>query len=81
MKKSRSLFVLLCLCVLAMADAVKGTDKVRLKLRFAVQQIYRRPFSAEKNMKIYLLVTLIAALLTAVHMTAAPEANSTTLPQ
>jgi len=32
-------------------------------------------------MKIYLLVTLIAALLTAVHMTAEPEAKSTTLPQ
>lgn len=32
-------------------------------------------------MKIYLLITLIGALLTAVHMTAAPEANSGSLPQ
>jgi hypothetical protein len=32
-------------------------------------------------MKIYLLVTLIGVLLTAVHMTATPEANSKTMPQ
>jgi hypothetical protein len=46
-----------------------------------MQQIYRQPFSTEKNMKIYLLVTLIGALLTAVHLTATPEANSKTMPQ
>jgi hypothetical protein len=47
-------------------------------MRFAAQQIYRRRFSKEKDMKIYLLVTLIAALLTAVHFTA-PDTSSKTM--
>jgi hypothetical protein len=35
--------------------------------------------AAEKNMKIYLLIMLIGALLTAIHFTA-PERQSNTLP-
>jgi hypothetical protein len=34
-----------------------------------------------KDMKIYLLMTLIGALLTAIHFTSAPEQQSKTLPQ
>jgi hypothetical protein len=37
--------------------------------------------AAEKNMKIYLLILLIGALLTAVHFTSAPEQRSKTLSQ
>jgi hypothetical protein len=36
--------------------------------------------AAEKDMKIYLLMLLIGALLTAVHFTSAPEQRSKTLP-
>jgi hypothetical protein len=34
-----------------------------------------------KEMKIYLLVMLIGALLTAIHFTSVPDQNSETLPQ
>jgi hypothetical protein len=37
--------------------------------------------AAEKDMKIYLLMTLIGALLTAIHFTSAPEQASKSLPQ
>jgi hypothetical protein len=37
--------------------------------------------AAGKNMKIYLLMALIGALLTAIHFTSAPEQQSKTLPQ
>jgi hypothetical protein len=37
--------------------------------------------AAEDHMKIYLLMLLIGALLTAIHFTAAPERRSETLPQ
>jgi hypothetical protein len=37
--------------------------------------------AAEKEMKIYLLMALIGALLTAVHFTSTPERQSKTLPQ
>jgi len=37
--------------------------------------------AAEKDKKIYLLMLLIGALLTAVHFTSAPEQRSKTLPQ
>jgi hypothetical protein len=37
--------------------------------------------AAEKDMKIYLLMMLIGALLTAVHFTSAPEKRQETLPQ
>lgn len=37
--------------------------------------------AAENIMKIYLLMMLIAALLTAVHFTSAPEQRSKSLPQ
>jgi hypothetical protein len=37
--------------------------------------------AAEKDMKIYLLMLLIGALLTAIHFTSAPEQRSKTLPQ
>jgi hypothetical protein len=37
--------------------------------------------AAEKDMKIYLLMTLIGTLLTAIHFTSAPEQRSKTLPQ
>jgi hypothetical protein len=37
--------------------------------------------AAEKDMKIYLLIMLIGALLTAVHFTSVPEQGSKTLPQ
>jgi hypothetical protein len=37
--------------------------------------------AAEKEMKIYLLMALIGALLTAVHFTSPPKQQSKTLPQ
>jgi hypothetical protein len=37
--------------------------------------------AAEKNMKIYLLMTLIGTLLTAIHFTSVPEQPSKTGPQ
>jgi hypothetical protein len=37
--------------------------------------------AAEKHMKIYLLMTLIGTLLTAIHFTSAPKQGSKTLPQ
>jgi len=37
--------------------------------------------AVEKDMKIYLLVMLIGALLTAIHFTSAPDQRSETLPQ
>ena len=37
--------------------------------------------AAEKDMKIYLLMLLIGALLTAVHFTSAPEQRPETLPR
>jgi hypothetical protein len=37
--------------------------------------------AAEKDMKIYLLMALIGALLTAIHFTSVPEQRSETLPQ
>jgi hypothetical protein len=37
--------------------------------------------AAEQDMKIYLLIMLIGALLTAVHFTSAPEQRSKTIPQ
>ncbi|HET6839202.1 MAG TPA: hypothetical protein VFH41_05640 [Bradyrhizobium sp.] len=37
--------------------------------------------AAEKEMKIYLLMTLIGALLTAIHFTSTPKQQSKTLPQ
>jgi hypothetical protein len=37
--------------------------------------------AAENDMKIYLLMTLIGALLTAIHFTSAPEQRSKTLPR
>jgi uncharacterized membrane protein len=37
--------------------------------------------AAGKDMKIYLLITLIGAILTAVHFTSTPEQRSKTLPQ
>jgi len=37
--------------------------------------------AAEKDMKIYLLILLIGALLTAVHFTSAPEKRQETQPQ
>jgi hypothetical protein len=45
-------------------------------------RLFNRPQeAAEKNMKIYLLMLLIGALLTAVHFTSAPEQRSKTLSQ
>jgi hypothetical protein len=37
--------------------------------------------AAESTMKIYLLILLISAILTAVHFTSAPEQRSKTMPQ
>jgi len=37
--------------------------------------------AAEKDMKIYLLMMLIGALLTAIHFTSVPDQRSETLPQ
>jgi hypothetical protein len=38
-------------------------------------------WAVEKDMKIYLLMMLIGALLTAVHFTSAPEKRPETMPQ
>jgi hypothetical protein len=54
--------------------AVNGTS-------FALQWLSGCNGAAEKEMKIYLLILLIGALLTAVHFTSAPEKRSETLPQ
>jgi hypothetical protein len=40
-----------------------------------------RNHTAEQDMKIYLLLTLIGTLLTAIHFTSAPKQNTKTLPQ
>jgi hypothetical protein len=37
--------------------------------------------AAENDMKIYLLMTLIGSLLTAIHFTSAPKQGSKSLPQ
>jgi hypothetical protein len=37
--------------------------------------------AAEKDMKIYLLLMLMGALLTAIHFTSVPDQQSETLPQ
>ena len=47
---------------------------------FALQSLSGCDGAAEKYMKIYLLILLIGALLTAIHFTSAPE-RSKTLPQ
>jgi hypothetical protein len=47
---------------------------------FALQSLSGCNGAAEKYMKIYLLILLIGALLTAIHFTSAPE-RSETLPQ
>ena len=48
---------------------------------FALQSLSGCNEAAEKAMKIYLLIMLIGALLTAVHFTSAPEKRPETLPQ
>jgi hypothetical protein len=48
---------------------------------FALQSLSGCNEAAEKSMKVYLLITLIGALLTAVHFTSAPEKRPETLPQ
>jgi len=48
---------------------------------FALQSLSGCNEAAEKAMKIYLLMLLIGALLTAVHFTSAPEKSQETLPQ
>jgi hypothetical protein len=48
---------------------------------FALQRLVSRNVAAEKDMKIYLLIMLIGALLTAVHYTSAPEERPETQPQ
>jgi hypothetical protein len=48
---------------------------------FALQPLSGCNEAAEKDMKIYLLMMLIGALLTAVHFTSAPEKRPETLPQ
>jgi hypothetical protein len=48
---------------------------------FALQSLSGCSEAAEKAMKIYLLMLLIGALLTAVHFTSAPEKRPETLPQ
>jgi hypothetical protein len=48
---------------------------------FALQSLLGCNEAAEKAMKIYLLVMLIGALLTAVHFTSGPEKRTETLPQ
>jgi hypothetical protein len=48
---------------------------------FALQSWSGCNEAAEKAMKIYLLMLLIGALLTAVHFTSAPEKRRETLPQ
>jgi hypothetical protein len=48
---------------------------------FALQSLSGCNEAAEKAMKIYLLMMLIGALLTAVHFTSGPEKRRETLPQ
>ena len=48
---------------------------------FALQSLSGCNEAAEYEMKIYLLIMLISALLTAVHFTSAPEKSPETLPQ
>jgi hypothetical protein len=48
---------------------------------FALQSLSDCNVAAEKDMKIYLLMLLIGALLTAVHFTSGPEKRQETLPQ
>jgi hypothetical protein len=48
---------------------------------FALPCFSRLHRAAEKDMKIYLLMLLIGALLTAVHFTSAPEQRPETLPR
>jgi len=48
---------------------------------FALWSLSGCDAAAEKDMKIYLLMTLIGTLLTAVHFTSKPEQRSKTLPQ
>jgi hypothetical protein len=48
---------------------------------FALQSLSGRNEAAEQDMKIYLLMMLIGALLTAVHFTSAPDKRPETLPQ
>jgi hypothetical protein len=43
--------------------------------------VVSRNGASEKDMKIYLLMMLIGALLTAIHYTSAPETGSETIPQ
>jgi hypothetical protein len=48
---------------------------------FALRSLSGCNVAAENDMKIYLLIMLIGALLTAVHFTSAPEKRPETLPQ
>ncbi|MGC2810318.1 MAG: hypothetical protein WA303_08055, partial [Bradyrhizobium sp.] len=48
---------------------------------FALRWVLACNGAAEKDMKIYLLMILIGALLTAIHFTSAPERQSKTLPR
>jgi hypothetical protein len=48
---------------------------------FALQPLSGCNGAAETDMKIYLLIMLIGALLTAVHFTSVPEKSPETLPQ
>jgi hypothetical protein len=48
---------------------------------FCINAVVSCNGAAEKHMKIYLLMTLIGTLLTAIHFTSAPKQGSKTLPQ
>jgi hypothetical protein len=48
---------------------------------FALRSLTGCNGAAENDMKIYLLMTLIGSLLTAIHFTSAPKQGSKTLPQ
>jgi hypothetical protein len=48
---------------------------------FALRSLSGCNDAAENDMKIYLLMTLIGSLLTAIHFTSAPKQGSKTLPQ
>jgi hypothetical protein len=50
-------------------------------MTFALWSLAGCNAAAEKDMKIYLLMMLMGALLTAVHFTSAPKKQSKTLPQ
>ena len=54
---------------------------IELEITFCIAVIVRLHGAAEQDMKIYLLIMLIGALLTAVHFTSAPEQRSKTIPQ